>query len=775
MTKLDSAKQKLVGLMSRRTFLDKTAGLAALAAVPKKLIAAGVPAISPVADQANNMAEASEAVGGEGADATRVALLRVDVTPASLVNSFDPDQSLGSSMDELSPAIVDKIYTPEIIRECLSAGWGPITYRNHTELAIEAWHWNHSGAWSDSGKQQGYFRCDSEPTEFLRHSFGYALPRRGTTQDGGASRGYSRLTDGDPATFWKSNPYLTRKFTNEDDALHPQWVIVDLNGMQDINAIRIDWCEPSARVYEVQYWTGDDPMNWEAQYSPGGKGVSEQAAGRWNQFPNGMVTDGDGGEVTLKLARDPVATRWVRVVMSQSNNRPGPHGSNDLRDRVGYSIYEIHVGALQEDGSFVDLIKHSPDASQTATYCSSTDPWHSASDLNPRGDQTGFDLFFTSGITNGLPAMIPVAVLFSTPENAAAQVAYLKKRGYPVAWVEMGEECDGQYCMPEDYGALYLQFAAAIHKVDPTLRLGGPVFQGINQDVSVWPDAQGRTSWFGRFLDYLRSHDRIQDLAFVSFEHYPFDPCAITWADLYREPELTRSCLRAFIDDGLPDGIPLMNTESNVSWEMTQYMSDIFSALWLADSVGSFFLEGGAAYYHSPIQPQPPSRGCHGWATWSNFVCDSDFHVTGYTAEYYASRIINREWASHHSGLHRMFPVAGSAADAAGNQLVTSYALRRPDGDWAILLINKDQDNPHAVSVEFEDTAKGSKGYFSGPITLVTFGSEQYVWRSNGPRSHAAPDNPPMKTTVSGGPEGRFKLPRASITVLRGRITLEEG
>ena len=33
-------------------------------------------------------------------------------------------------------------------------------------------------------------------------------------------------------------------------------------------------------------------------------------------------------------------------------------------------------------------------------------------------------------------------------------------------------------------------------------------------------------------------------------------------------------------------------------------MSTIFAALWLADNVGSFLEGGGAAFYHSPIQPQ---------------------------------------------------------------------------------------------------------------------------------------------------------------------------
>ena len=51
----------------------------------------------------------------------------------------------------------------------------------------------------------------------------------------------------------------------------------------------------------------------------------------------------------------------------------------------------------------------------------------------------GFDLFFTSGVTRGLPAMVPVAMLYDTPDNAAAEIAYLKARGYPVSYVEMGE------------------------------------------------------------------------------------------------------------------------------------------------------------------------------------------------------------------------------------------------------------------------------------------------------------------------------------------------
>ena len=53
---------------------------------------------------------------------------------------------------------------------------------------------------------------------------------------------------------------------------------------------------------------------------------------------------------------------------------------------------------------------------------------------------------------------------------------------------------------------------------------------------------------------------------------------------------------------------------------------------------------------------------------------------------------------------------------------------------------------------------------------MVTFGSEQYVWKNDGENSHADPDGPPFAATVAGGPAATFTLPKASVTVLRGPI-----
>jgi len=683
--------------------------------------------------------------------------VRVDATPGHAINSFDPDSALGSSIDVLSRAGIDKVFTPHILQESLSAGWGPITYRNNTELRMAAWHWTENGTWSDAAHRSGYFTGSTELKEPTRYILAYALPHRGFATSG------DRPVPGPNLTYWKSNPYLTSKFTGESDATHPQWVVVDLKAEKPVNAVRIVWASPYAATYQVEYWTGTDALDFD-----GGP------KGEWKVFSSGALKDGKdakGGTVTLKLAETPVSTRYLRILMTESSNTCDEHGSADVRNCVGYAIQQIAAGTVDANDAFVEVPKD-PTEKET-TYCvSSIDPWHSAEDVNDSGayQHTGFDLLFTSGLTNNLPAIIPVTLLYGTPEDAAAQIAYIEKRGYTIAYIEMGEEPDGKHAMPEDYAALYLQWAAGIHKVDPKLKLGGPIFEGVNEDIRVWPDSQGRTSWMGRFVAYLKAHGRLSDLAFVSFEHYPFEPCTITWKTLYTEPQLIKHILQVWRDDGVPKDVPLMVTESHLSFALTGPMTTIFTALWLGDSIGSFFEGGGSAFYHSPIQPQGVQNTCLGWASWSNFVSDENYDIKGYTSPYFAAHMINLEWVQHRAGIHHMFPSSTDIKDSEGNVLVTSYTVLRPDGNWSLMLVNRDETTPHTVRVVFEDSRNKRDASFSGPVNVVTFGSEQYVWINDGPSSHPDPDHPPVATTVPAGLQTTFTLPKASITVLRGKV-----
>jgi hypothetical protein len=691
----------------------------------------------------------------------------VDADPAHVANTFSPVRSLGAAIDRLRTGTPDHLLKEPLLHEILGAGWQTVTYRQNTELMVEAWHWNPAGTWSNSEKQEGYFVGSAEPGAEIHNSWAYPLPHRGFSR--GDGNGWSRLTDGDLKSYWKSNPYLTKAFTGEDDSLHPQWVMIDLGSKIDVNAIRIAWAEPYAKKYAVQFWTGE--------LEPFYDGTTK---GTWQTFPLGTFDEGKGGTITHKLISWSIPVRYLRIWMTESSNTCDTHGSTDKRNCVGYAINELYVGSLSADGSFNDYVTHFPSRNQTVTWPSSVDPWVASTDLDEsRGDQVGFDFFMTSGITRGLPTMVPIAMVYSNPEDAANEIAYLYKRHYPISYVEMGEEADGQHILPEDYAALYIQFATAIHKLVPEAKLGGPPFEGTFGDVEVWPDAAGKVSWLGRFFDYLKAHKRLNDFSFFSFEHYPYqDRPTYSWADLYPEPEYVKHIVQVWKDDGLPANVPFFMTEGNIGGGAPP--SSVKAGLWLADYVGSMMSEGAGATYYFHYMPNAGLTSGFG-----NFLgIDENYNVVSYPPQYLAAQVITKEWVQPIDAPHRQFKASSDVVDAGGNVLVTAYAVARPDGQWSVMLVNRDQFNDHSVKVAFADGAK-HENHFSGNVDRITFGSNEYQWHedrhedrpaADQPRrgergsGHADPDGPPSKSTVTGDAQTMYALPKASITVLRGRV-----
>jgi hypothetical protein len=119
-----------------------------------------------------------------------------------------------------------------------------------------------------------------------------------------------------------------------------------------------------------------------------------------------------------------------------------------------------------------------------------------------------------------------------------------------------------------------------------------------------------------------------------------------------------------------------------------------------------------------------------------------------------------------------LFAATADAVDGAGHVLVTAYAALRPDGSWALLIINKDQENAHAVSVRFEDPVRHRSGAFAGQVTSIVFGKAEYQWHPDRDGGSADPDGPPKTAMVEARSATSFTLPAASITVLRGSVAM---
>jgi hypothetical protein len=480
-----------------------------------------------------------------------------------------------------------------------------------------------------------------------------------------------------------------------------------------------------------------------------------------------VVTTGAGGTVRRALGDAPGPHEYYRVVMTRTSGTCTRPGSTDARDCTGYAVAELGLGTIKQ-GMFEDFVKHSPNHKQTTTYASSVDPWHAVVDRVRNQEQPGFDIVYRSGITRGLPATVPIPLLYSTPANAAAEIAYLEAQGYAIARVEMGEEPDGQYVTPEDDAALYAQFADALHAVDPKLQLGGPVFQSNLHDVAAWPDENGGTSWTRRYVAYLAAHKHLRDLNFFSFEHYPFGACGDdkTQANLIREPALLRRILHIWREDDLPPGIPLFITETNYSQKETDAAEEPAGAIWYADVVGETLSQGGAGVFYYEYEPIPlsPSYPCHGWGTYGVLLGDRKYAAQAPLSQFFAARLVTQVWAQPVGLSHTLF----RAAVTGDATFVGAYPALRPDGDYAVLLVNRDLAQAHQVQISFSNA--GSDDYFADGVRQTVFGAAQYRWVQAGPKSHPDPDGPAVTTRIAGGKGQIYTLPAASLVVLKGRI-----
>ncbi len=681
----------------------------------------------------------------------------VQIDPGHPLNRFVPPHALGAALDGHEQGQIDQMLSPANILAMLSTGLKPLSYRLRTELAGEAWHWNPSGQWSDPAKRQGYWISDSGRGTPISVSYGYRLPRRGNTLDQANDDGYSHLDDGDVDSFWKSNPYLDKHFTGEPNARLAQWLLVDLRTEKAVDAIRLLWGVPFATRYEIQYgrFAGNDD-------------IGQRLPGTWSTFPRGRIRKGNGGDVTLRLSDNPVTTRFVRVLMEESSGTAAP-GSRDVRDRLGYALHEIYVGTLVK-GRFHDEVHHAADnTEQSPVYVSSTDPWHRESDRDQLIEQPGFDRVFRSGLTNGMPMLTPVPLLYDTPENAAAEIRYLRASGYPVDRVEMGEEPDGQFVSPDHYAALYLQFAKALHAADQSVHLGGPSFQDIEPGEKIGSVFTGKRTWLRRFLSYLNKRNRLDDYTFFSFEWYPFDDvCRATAPQLAQAPYMLTYSLSQMKAGGLRKHIPLIITEYGYSAFGGRPEIDIEGALLNADIVGRFLSLGGEQTFLYGYEPNETidETGCS-WGNNMLFMLGENGNISYRMPTYYGARLLAQEWAKAGDGVHEIYQTRSAGERDA--RLVTSYAVFRPDGLWSIMLINKDPNNVHKVRIRFRDVHSGSSPQFAGPVDVYQYSRTQYELSAEKGRPYPIRSEPPEHTRQKEASK-LFELPPYSLTVIRGSV-----
>jgi hypothetical protein len=174
--------------------------------------------------------------------------------------------------------------------------------------------------------------------------------------------------------------------------------------------------------------------------------------------------------------------------------------------------------------------------------------------------------------------------------------------------------------------------------------------------------------------------------------------------------------------------------------------------------------------------------------TYGMLSVDANYKIQQPLAQFFAAQLINLEWVAPGDKQHDVYPAKGDLDDGAGHALVTAYAVKRPDGQWSLLVVNRDQQNAHRVRIEFQNHGNGESDTFIGPVEISTFGKGQYQWHPGHTRyvghaeyqaepsvvaesfGYADPDGPILHAEQKADADTAYDLPAASVVVIRGNI-----
>jgi hypothetical protein len=323
---------------------------------------------------------------------------------------------------------------------------------------------------------------------------------------------------------------------------------------------------------------------------------------------------------------------------------------------------------------------------------------------------TDFDTFMASAQRIGAQPMIIANYGTGTPAEAADWVRYANvTKGYHARYWTIGNENygNGHYGSdweadnhadksPQGYAQEVVAYADAMKAIDPTIKVGAELTMPAN-----WPDgitAAGDTaSWDQTVLSIAGPH-----IDFVDVHWYPGGATAAEsltkTAQLNDAMYLLRQQINRYAGAGA-GRIGISLTEINVGvGQDTQP-----GALFLADAY-SDLLENGVFTVdwwnvHNGLGTVSTVAGQTDYGDFgmlSSGGCSSDGTV--------CEPPMNTPFAPYHAlTLMNSFVHPGDQLIRAGtdNALVTAHASRRPNADLDVLLVNKDPDNAHPVTIQY--------------------------------------------------------------------------
>ncbi|HEU5472682.1 MAG TPA: cellulose binding domain-containing protein [Actinophytocola sp.] len=411
----------------------------------------------------------------------------------------------------------------------------------------------------------------------------------------------------------------------------------------------------------------------------------------------------------LAVATDAGAAQQEDPVRVTVNTRAGLATVPDTALGINHAVWDSQLGTPE----VADLLGSAGLRMMRYPGGSYGDIYHWETHTAPGGfvaPNTDFDTFMGGVRRAGGQAMVIANYGTGSPEEAAGWVRHANiERGYGVRYWEIGNELygNGHYGAeweadnhpdksPTGYATEVVRFATAMKAVDPTIKIGAVLTTPAN-----WPDgvvAEGDpATWNQTVLSIAGPH-----VDFVILHWYPGGATA---PETLSKPDqiddiiyLVREQIARFAGPNAGRlGIAL--TEMNTSVGRNTQPGALFAAESYAG-----LLENGVF----TVQWWNTHNGIGNVSTVAGHTDYDDFGLlssANCTADGSVCQpALNTPFAPYHAlRMMNLFVRPGDqfVRAATGNDLVSAHAARRPNGELALLLLNKDPDNAQQVVIDY--------------------------------------------------------------------------
>ena len=340
----------------------------------------------------------------------------------------------------------------------------------------------------------------------------------------------------------------------------------------------------------------------------------------------------------------------------------------------------------------------------------------------------------------GTKAMVTVNVGSGTPALAAEWVKWANQtQGYDVRYWEVGNELNGDWelghRLPDGssmdgtiYAHRFIEFAKAMHAIDPDIHLGGPACS----DLSL------------SFVEEL-IRDGGEAVDFISIHAYPVGVNTRQNADKFAAVSDLRKAIKrvnGWISKYQPqriDEIEIGISEWNIKVNEDRDTAELISALWSALWIGVMF-EEGVDFANEWDLTTYTEEGGHN----TFYINEGNMSVmpkSQYWALWMWSNLMGSEMLK---------------SDLSGMESVKSFVTRSDTG-LQIMLINTSETKEATVAVQ----TKGASGLEG---QLHTYSSAEYFWDVHARKPLWS--CPPAVRQISASNSPTITLPKFSINVL---------